>query len=81
MAAAGRAGVDLDPGRMEIHLGHLVMLKNGSPQPFDEEGAKRLLSEKEIQITVDLHSGDGFAVVLTCDLSYDYVKINASYRT
>jgi glutamate N-acetyltransferase/amino-acid N-acetyltransferase len=81
MAAAGRAGVQVEPEQMEIRLGDLLMLKDGAPLPFDESNAKRILSEKEIRITVHLHAGVESATVLTCDLSYDYVKINASYRT
>jgi glutamate N-acetyltransferase/amino-acid N-acetyltransferase len=81
MAAAGRAGVAIKPERMGIRLGNLILLKDGSPLNFDEQRAKRLLSEKEIIITVSLGAGGESAAVLTCDLSYDYVKINASYRT
>ncbi|RJP17551.1 MAG: bifunctional glutamate N-acetyltransferase/amino-acid acetyltransferase ArgJ [Candidatus Abyssobacteria bacterium SURF_5] len=81
MAAAGRAGVALDPGRIEIRLGDLLMFEKGSPVPFDEDRAKRLLSEKEIQLHVNLGMGGESATVYTCDLTYDYIKINASYRT
>jgi glutamate N-acetyltransferase/amino-acid N-acetyltransferase len=81
MAAAGRSGVALVPEKMEIRLGDLSLFKDGSPIPFDEEQAKRILSQKDVRITVDLHVGVESATVLTCDLSYDYVKINASYRT
>ena len=81
ICAAGRAGVDLDPEIIDIRAGDIILLKSGQPHDFDEEQATKLLSRKEVTITVDLHSGSEAATVLTCDLSYDYVKINASYRT
>jgi glutamate N-acetyltransferase/amino-acid N-acetyltransferase len=81
IAAAGRAGVKIDPDIIDISLDDLVFLKAGRPQNFDETRARELLSKKELTLTVDLHSGSESATVLTCDLSYDYVKINASYRT
>jgi len=81
MAAAGRAGVEFDPRRVEIRLGDVVMLKQGAPVAFDEDRAKEILGKDEVRIVMDLHEGSESAIFLTCDLSYDYVKINASYRT
>jgi glutamate N-acetyltransferase/amino-acid N-acetyltransferase len=57
------------------------MLKQGEPVPFCEEEAKAALMEDVVVITVDLHVGDGEGVAWGCDLTYDYIKINASYRT
>ena len=79
--AAGNAGVDINPDLIDIKFGEMSMLEAGAPQPFDEAKAKELLSRDEVDITVDLHLGMESATVLTCDISYDYVKINASYRT
>jgi len=79
--AAGNAGVEINPDVIDIKMGDIVMLEAGSPRPFDEEEATRLLSQKEVDITLDLHLGPESATVLTCDLSYEYVKINAEYRT
>jgi glutamate N-acetyltransferase/amino-acid N-acetyltransferase len=81
ICAAGRAGVGINPATIDISAGDLALLSAGQPQDFDEERAKELLSQKEVTLMIDLHSGSGSATVLTCDLSYDYVKINASYRT
>jgi glutamate N-acetyltransferase/amino-acid N-acetyltransferase len=81
ICAAGRAGVEFDPGKVDILLGDLIVLKEGSPWRFDETRAKELLSRNEVEITLILNAGGETATVLTCDLSYDYVKINASYRT
>jgi glutamate N-acetyltransferase/amino-acid N-acetyltransferase len=79
--AAGNAGVEIDPDLIDIKIGNIVMLAAGSPQAFDEDEATAILSQKEVDITFDLHLGSESAKVLTCDLSYDYVKINAEYRT
>ena len=79
--AAGNAGVEINPDIIDIRIGDITMLEDGSPQAFDEDEATELLSQKEVDITVDLHMGSESATVLTCDLSYDYVKINAEYRT
>jgi len=53
----------------------------GGGIPFDETRASKILSEHEIEVTIDLKQGVAEAVVWTCDLSYDYVKINGSYRS
>jgi len=79
--AAGSAGVEITPDLIDIKIGDIAMLEAGSPQDFDEAKATEILSQKEVDITVDLHLGTESATVLTCDLSYDYVKINAEYRT
>jgi glutamate N-acetyltransferase/amino-acid N-acetyltransferase len=79
--AAGNAGVEVDSAVMDIKVGDITMLEGGTPQAFDEAEATKLLSQKEVDITVDLHMGAESATVLTCDLSYDYIKINAEYRT
>ncbi len=79
--AAGNAGVEIVPDVIDIRIGDIMMLEAGDPQDFDEARATELLSQKEVDITVDLHMGAESATVLACDLSYDYVKINASYRT
>ncbi|WP_274362534.1 bifunctional glutamate N-acetyltransferase/amino-acid acetyltransferase ArgJ [Paenibacillus thermotolerans] len=82
IAAAGRAGVPLDPNTVDIRLGDIPVLKQSVPLPFDEDAAKQYLDDnKEIAIFVDLHVGDGKATAWGCDLTYDYVKINASYRS
>ena len=81
IAAAGRAGVEINPDIVDIQLGDILMLKAGAPQNFDEARAKKLLTQKEVDITVDLHLGNESATVLTCDLSYGYIKTNAAYRT
>jgi len=87
LAAAGRSGIPFNPDRAEIWLGGMKMY--GPPKgedfsvalPLDERAAHRRLLEKNIPIVVDLHHGRGTARVWTCDLTKEYVHINASYRT
>jgi glutamate N-acetyltransferase/amino-acid N-acetyltransferase len=53
----------------------------GTGLEFSEENAKKILREKEIKVRIDLHQGEEEATAWGCDLTYDYVKINADYRT
>lgn len=61
--------------------GAITVCENGEGLDFDETLAKKILSEKEISIDVDIHEGDDQATAYGCDLTYDYVKINGDYRT
>jgi glutamate N-acetyltransferase/amino-acid N-acetyltransferase len=82
LAAAGRAGADLDPNRVDIFIGPVQMAAQGIGCGKDAEAAAtRVLKTDEFSITVELHLGTGRAAVYTCDLSIDYVKINADYRS
>jgi glutamate N-acetyltransferase / amino-acid N-acetyltransferase len=81
LAAAGRAGVPFDPQRANLWFGDLQLLEDGAPVGVDEERALEILSEQEIFLTLALAEGDAHASVWTCDFSFDYVSINAEYRT
>ena len=82
IAAMGRSGVRFDPDQVDIAFGDVVIVKDGVGQGARaEEKATKLLREKEITVNVDLKDGNGCEEVYTCDLSVDYVKINADYRT
>jgi glutamate N-acetyltransferase/amino-acid N-acetyltransferase len=81
LTAAGYSGADFDPELTDIYIGELMVCKNGTALDFDEVKAKEILSGKEIKITINLNSGSYFDRMWTCDFSYDYVKINGSYRT
>jgi glutamate N-acetyltransferase/amino-acid N-acetyltransferase len=87
LAAAGRAGVPFNPDHAEIWLGSIKMYGPSAGAaysialPMDERAAHRRLLEKNVPIVVDLHRGRGTARVWTCDLTKEYVHINASYRT
>ncbi len=61
--------------------GEILVCKQGEGQPFDEDRAKEILSQKEVIIAVELHEGEDMAECWGCDLTYDYVKINGDYRT
>lgn len=85
VAAAGYSGARFDPAKVNIWLespaGKIQTTSHGEGLAFDEAKAKEILQEKEIILIVDLQQGDFASVVWTCDLSYDYVRINADYRS
>lgn len=81
ICAVGYSGADINPDTIDIALGPIETLKNSTPQPFSEEQAKAYLEGENITIVVDLHVGEGFGKAWGCDLTYDYVRINAGYRT
>jgi len=85
LCALGYAGVDFVPEKTDVSFksgaGEIEVFKSGQPVNFSEEKAKKILSEEEIEILVDLHNGSEKASVWGCDLTYDYVKINGDYRS
>ena len=82
LAAAGRAGVPIEPEKIDILFGPVLMIQNGlGCGPAVEAEATKVLQQSEYDITIDLKMGIGSATVYTCDFSIDYVKINADYRT
>lgn len=80
MAALGYAGIGIKEDKIDIYLNGLKIVENGIGRGNDNE-ANNKLKDKEINIKIDLNIGRGSAKVLTCDLTEDYVKINAEYRT
>jgi glutamate N-acetyltransferase/amino-acid N-acetyltransferase len=82
LAAAGRAGVPIEPEKIDILFGSVLMIQNGlGCGSAVEAEATKILKQPEYDITIDLKMGSGSATVYTCDFSIDYVKINADYRT
>jgi glutamate N-acetyltransferase/amino-acid N-acetyltransferase len=81
MAAAGRAGVDFNPDKTDVFIGDILVFRGGMPANFSEARAKKTLQAKAVKITIDLKQGRHSAVYYTCDFSFDYIKINASYRS
>ena len=83
LAAVGYAGIaDLDQTRIDLFLDDVAVVKNGGRLPsYSEADGQRVMKQSEITVRVDLHRGAAQATVWTCDLSYDYVKINADYRS
>lgn len=81
-AAVGYSGAQVDPGRVDLYFDDVPMTRNGIFAGGDAEArGTEALRNKEFTVTVDLKLGAGQATVYTSDLSYDYVKINADYRT
>ena len=83
LAAVGYAGIaDLDPSRIDLFLDEVHVATGGGRHPaYREEDGQRVMKQSEITVRVDLHRGSHEASVWTCDLSVDYVKINADYRS
>ena len=83
LAVVGRAGVqDLDIDQIHIWLGEVCIVRDGGrAAEYAEEAGQSVMDQSEIIIRVGLGRGDASTTVLTCDLSYDYVRINAEYRT
>jgi len=81
IAAAGDANVPVQPAKVEIILQGEVLAKDGIEVPFDEEKVKKLMNKKELELIVNLHDGKASYDIYTTDLTFDYVKINASYRS
>jgi glutamate N-acetyltransferase/amino-acid N-acetyltransferase len=81
LAAAGRSGARLEPEKTELFIGDICVVKDGTPVAFDKKAAVRHLDGKEIYINLNLHLGRAEAVAWGCDLTEEYVKINAEYTT
>ena len=85
LAAVGYSGIEFDPYETNIYIGsrvgEILVCEMGQGLEFDENLAEKILKEKEIYFLVQMDEGKGEATIYTCDLSYDYVKINGSYRS
>jgi glutamate N-acetyltransferase / amino-acid N-acetyltransferase len=81
LAAAGRAGVPFNPGKVDIELAGIRVCQGGRERPFSERVAHRKMLAKYVPVIVDLHAGRGIGRIWTCDFTVEYVRINANYRT
>ncbi|MCR4895425.1 MAG: bifunctional ornithine acetyltransferase/N-acetylglutamate synthase [Lachnospiraceae bacterium] len=85
LCAMGYSGAQFDQNDVELFFesagGRLQVFDHGTPLPFDEDLAVKILQAPEVTVFVDMHEGDGEATAWGCDLTYDYVKINADYRS
>lgn len=82
MAALGCAGVEMDETKTDIFIGKAKIVEKGLGQgKHAERDAASALKQREVQILIDLHKGKGNAAIWTCDMSYEYIKINAAYRS
>ena len=81
LAAAGRAGVEIDVDRVDIHLGRVWVAAAGAARPYDEAQAALAMREDPVRIRVDLHQGGAQGWMWTSDLTHGYVTVNAHYRS
>lgn len=85
LCALGYSGVQFDPEKVELSFENdekrILIYKDGSAVSYSEEEATQVLSSPEVRVLVDMHMGEAEAIAWGCDLSYDYVKINADYRS
>lgn len=85
LCAMGYSGVTFDPEKVDLYFksaaGKIQIIRDGVAVDYSEEEATRILSEKEVTAIADVKTGDAEATAWGCDLTYDYVKINADYRS
>jgi glutamate N-acetyltransferase/amino-acid N-acetyltransferase len=81
ICAAGYSGAFFDPNKVDIRVNDLLLCREGVDAGFDEASARKELDRKEMTLRLDLHQGRASAHIWTCDLTHDYITINASYRT
>jgi glutamate N-acetyltransferase/amino-acid N-acetyltransferase len=82
VSAAGYAGVEFEEENMSLWMGNLLLYDRGTPQPFDPKVASAYLKgERTIHLRLKFDLGTGHATVWTCDLTYEYVRLNAEYTT
>ena len=85
LCALGYAGVDFDPLKVELFFesaaGKIKIAENGTGTGYSEEEATKILSQPEVTALVDMHMGDAAATAWGCDLTHEYVSINADYRS
>ena len=81
LAAAGRSGADVDPAVVDAYIGDIVLMKAGQPLPYDAAAAKATMQQENVLLKLHLHLGDDSATAWGCDLTEEYVHINADYTT
>ncbi|MDQ7015081.1 MAG: bifunctional ornithine acetyltransferase/N-acetylglutamate synthase, partial [Gammaproteobacteria bacterium] len=83
LAAVGRSGLpELDVEQISIYLDHVCIVRNGNPaEEYREAAGQVVMNQAEISVRVELGRGEAQATVWSSDLSYDYVRINAEYRS
>lgn len=81
VTAIGYSGVPVEPNAIKVAIGPFTVFENGLPSNFVEEEVTEYLESENVKLSVELNQGEYSATAWGCDLTYDYVKINASYRT
>lgn len=79
--SAGASGAQINADKFSVEFAGVQVAHDGGTQPFDEEKMADMLERKDIDVRIDLAVGDAEATVFTCDLTYDYIRINAEYHT
>ncbi len=80
-AALGSAGCDFKPDRVDIYIEDILIVKNGVEADFDKDKVERIMKKRKIGFSINMNQAKGESEVLTTDLSFDYIKINALYKT
>ena len=85
LCAMGYSGEQFDPDQVDVSFassaGEIAVCEKGRGLPFDEDLAKKILSQDEVEINIQMAEGDGVCTCWGCDITYDYIKINGDYRT
>ena len=85
LCAMGYSGAQFDQNDVQLYFeskaGKMIVFDKGNPVPFEEDEATRILSENAVTILINMNEGSASAAAWGCDLTYDYVKINADYRS
>ena len=81
MMAIGKSGAAFDPYQVDVWLADYQLVKDGMDAGYNEDEATALFAQDPVRITIDLRAGDAAVTMWTCDYSYDYIRINADYRT
>lgn len=81
LCAVGYSGANVQPARTSLSIGGVTIVEAGLGARYDEAALRKVMSEKDITVVVDLGLGEAEATVWTCDFSYEYVKINGEYHT
>ena len=81
LAAVGASGVAVEANRVDIWLGGQAVCRRGKARVFDEAKARRYLRRRAVEMRIRLGNGSGFSTFWTCDLTADYIRINADYRS
>ena len=85
LCAMGYSGEEFDPDKVDVHFtsaaGDIAVCEKGRGLNFDEDLAKKILTEHDVEINITMGEGDGRCTCWGCDITYDYIKINGDYRT
>lgn len=85
LCAMGYSGAEFDPETVDVSFasaaGDIAVCEKGRGLPFDEDLAKKILTEHDVEIRISMGAGAGMATCWGCDITYDYIKINGDYRT